>query len=233
MIAGEISNFYYPDGNKSNVGQTIETGLTVTFEGTFGSTLEEFWPDISRKLFHKDPPMVSTQRRRRRTLLASRKSSRRRTRSIHNENRSNFRFSKRSDMKGNTCLLQEIFPMAPTFRSRQLFSDALPHSQFLLLRSWPASLPVHAFSSAGRNGQFSISRSRGVDDRSPRVRFGPAGACPCATIFQQQWVGIEESAGTNHAGGFSWPADQAHPRHRAQLSCRQHRREAPARDRQR
>jgi hypothetical protein len=55
MIAGEISNFYYPDGNKSNVGQTIETGLTVTFEGTFGSTLEEFWPDISRKLFHKDP----------------------------------------------------------------------------------------------------------------------------------------------------------------------------------
>jgi hypothetical protein len=29
--------------------------LTVTFEGTFGSTLEEFWPDISRKLFHKDP----------------------------------------------------------------------------------------------------------------------------------------------------------------------------------
>jgi len=55
MIAGEISNFYYPDGNESNVGQTIETGLTVTFEGTFGSTLEEFWPDISRKLFHKDP----------------------------------------------------------------------------------------------------------------------------------------------------------------------------------
>jgi len=55
MIAGEISNYYYPDGNKSNVGQTIETGLTVTFEGTFGSTLEEFWPDISRKLFHKDP----------------------------------------------------------------------------------------------------------------------------------------------------------------------------------
>ena len=55
MIAGEISNYYYPDGNKSNVGQTIETGLTVTFEGTFGSTLEEFWPDISRKLFHRDP----------------------------------------------------------------------------------------------------------------------------------------------------------------------------------
>ena len=62
MIAGEISNFYYPDADGSNVGQTIETGLTVTFEGTFGSTLQEFWPDISRKFFHKDPDhMVSTR----------------------------------------------------------------------------------------------------------------------------------------------------------------------------
>jgi hypothetical protein len=55
MIAGEISNFYYPDGNKSNVAQAIETGLTVTFEGSFGGELQEFWPDISRKFFHKDP----------------------------------------------------------------------------------------------------------------------------------------------------------------------------------
>jgi hypothetical protein len=55
MIAGEISNFYSPDGDSSNVGQTIETGFTVTFEGMFGSELEEFWPDISRKFFHKDP----------------------------------------------------------------------------------------------------------------------------------------------------------------------------------
>jgi hypothetical protein len=55
MIAGEISNFYYPDGNKSNVAQAIETGLTVTFEGSFGGELQEFWPDISRRFFHKDP----------------------------------------------------------------------------------------------------------------------------------------------------------------------------------
>jgi hypothetical protein len=55
MIAGEISNFYYPDETKGSVGHAVGTGLTVTFEGTFGSTLEEFWPDISRKFFHKDP----------------------------------------------------------------------------------------------------------------------------------------------------------------------------------
>lgn len=55
MIAGEISNFYYPGETAGSVGHAIGTGLTVTFEGTFGSTLEEFWPDISRRLFHKDP----------------------------------------------------------------------------------------------------------------------------------------------------------------------------------
>jgi hypothetical protein len=55
MLAGEISNLYYPASSNSNFGQTIETGLTVTVEGAFGSTLEEFWPDISRKFLHKDP----------------------------------------------------------------------------------------------------------------------------------------------------------------------------------
>jgi len=55
IIGGEISNFYYPDGSKSNFGQTIANGMTVTLEGTFGATLEEFWPDISRRYFHKDP----------------------------------------------------------------------------------------------------------------------------------------------------------------------------------
>jgi hypothetical protein len=53
IASGAISNLYYP-GNTS-FAQTIEDGLTVTFEGTFGATLQEFWPDISRKLFHKDP----------------------------------------------------------------------------------------------------------------------------------------------------------------------------------
>ena len=29
--------------------------MIVTAEGAFGAMLQEFWPDISRKLFHKDP----------------------------------------------------------------------------------------------------------------------------------------------------------------------------------
>ncbi len=55
IISGALSNLYYPSESKSGVAQTFEAGLTVTFEGTFGATLQEFWPDISRKVFHKDP----------------------------------------------------------------------------------------------------------------------------------------------------------------------------------
>ena len=55
MIAGEISSFYTPGGDPGKVGPAIQTGFTVTFEGMFGAALEEFWPDISRKLLHKDP----------------------------------------------------------------------------------------------------------------------------------------------------------------------------------
>jgi hypothetical protein len=54
IIAGAISNLYYPSQN-SGVGQAFKNGLTVTAEGGFGSVFQEFWPDISRKFFHKDP----------------------------------------------------------------------------------------------------------------------------------------------------------------------------------
>jgi hypothetical protein len=54
IIAGAISNLYYPS-NTAGWGQTINNGIIVTGEGTFGGVLQEFWPDISRKLFHKDP----------------------------------------------------------------------------------------------------------------------------------------------------------------------------------
>ncbi len=54
ILAGEISTLYYPN-SKSGAVQAVETGMTVTLEGTFGATLQEFYPDISRKLFHKDP----------------------------------------------------------------------------------------------------------------------------------------------------------------------------------
>jgi hypothetical protein len=54
LISGAISNLYYPSGN-SGIGQTFTNGLIVTAEGGFGSIFDEFWPDVSRKLLHRDP----------------------------------------------------------------------------------------------------------------------------------------------------------------------------------
>jgi hypothetical protein len=54
IIAGAISNLYYPNGD-SGWGQTVTNGMVVTAEGTAGSLFQEFWPDISRRLFRKDP----------------------------------------------------------------------------------------------------------------------------------------------------------------------------------
>jgi hypothetical protein len=54
LIAGGISNLYYPSSG-SGIGQTFSNGLIVTAEGGIGSVFQEFWPDVSRKLFHKDP----------------------------------------------------------------------------------------------------------------------------------------------------------------------------------
>ncbi len=54
IASGAISNLYYPSGD-SGVGQTISNGMIVTAEGAIGSVFQEFWPDISRRFFHKDP----------------------------------------------------------------------------------------------------------------------------------------------------------------------------------
>jgi hypothetical protein len=54
IAAGAISNLYYPDNN-TGVGLTISNGMIVTAEGAVGGIFQEFWPDISRKLLHKDP----------------------------------------------------------------------------------------------------------------------------------------------------------------------------------
>lgn len=55
LIGGAISNLYYPPDQQSDAAHTFRIGLMVTVEGAFGSELQEFWPDISRKVFHKDP----------------------------------------------------------------------------------------------------------------------------------------------------------------------------------
>jgi hypothetical protein len=54
IISGAISNLYYPSQN-SGIGQTFSNGFIVTGEGTIGGVFQEFWPDISRKILHKDP----------------------------------------------------------------------------------------------------------------------------------------------------------------------------------
>jgi len=54
IISGAISNLYYPSDG-SGISQTFSNGMLVTAEGGFGSLFQEFWPDVSRKLFHKDP----------------------------------------------------------------------------------------------------------------------------------------------------------------------------------
>jgi len=54
IAAGAISNIYYPSAG-AGVEQTISTGIIQTAEGGIASAFEEFWPDISRKLLHRDP----------------------------------------------------------------------------------------------------------------------------------------------------------------------------------
>jgi hypothetical protein len=54
IASGAISNLYYP-GSNSGFGLTISNGMIVTAEGGIGSIFQEFWPDISRKILHKDP----------------------------------------------------------------------------------------------------------------------------------------------------------------------------------
>ncbi|MGP8250432.1 MAG: hypothetical protein ACLQHF_00250 [Terracidiphilus sp.] len=55
LIAGALSNLYYPQASRSGVGLTFKNGMVVTAEGGLGSIFNEFWPDVSRKFLHKDP----------------------------------------------------------------------------------------------------------------------------------------------------------------------------------
>lgn len=52
LAAGGISNLYYPRSDRG-VGLTFERAAVVSGEGAIGSVFVEFWPDISRRLFHK------------------------------------------------------------------------------------------------------------------------------------------------------------------------------------
>ncbi len=54
VAAGGLSTLYYPKGN-SGVGLVFSTAMVQTAEGAMITLAQEFWPDISRKFFHKDP----------------------------------------------------------------------------------------------------------------------------------------------------------------------------------
>jgi hypothetical protein len=55
FTAGGISNLYYPSTDRG-FGLTMQGAATVTAEGAIGALFVEFWPDISRKLFHRKLP---------------------------------------------------------------------------------------------------------------------------------------------------------------------------------
>ena len=54
LAAGAISTVYVPEDERT-AGNVFEGFALVTLEGAGGAILQEFWPDISRRLFHKDP----------------------------------------------------------------------------------------------------------------------------------------------------------------------------------
>ena len=48
LIGASISNLYYPDGDRG-VYPTLRRALSVTYQGTIGGMLQEFYPDIAQK----------------------------------------------------------------------------------------------------------------------------------------------------------------------------------------
>ncbi len=54
-IAAGISNIYHPDEDRT-VGRNLTTfGFLIIYDG-LSNELKEFWPDIRRKVFHKNTP---------------------------------------------------------------------------------------------------------------------------------------------------------------------------------
>lgn len=58
FIGGAISNIYYPASDRG-VGQTIESGATVTAEGAIGTLAVEFYPDIVRRFRNRHNKKVA------------------------------------------------------------------------------------------------------------------------------------------------------------------------------
>jgi hypothetical protein len=48
LIGASISNLYYPDGDRG-LYPTLRRGLSITYQGTIGGLLQEFYPDAVQK----------------------------------------------------------------------------------------------------------------------------------------------------------------------------------------
>jgi hypothetical protein len=54
LSTGGLSNAYYPQGDRG-FGLTMSRSAIAIMYGSLGGLVDEFYPDISRKLFHKHP----------------------------------------------------------------------------------------------------------------------------------------------------------------------------------
>jgi hypothetical protein len=52
LSGGGLSNIYYPSSDRGFALTMSRAGIAILY-GTAGGVFDEFWPDISRKLFHK------------------------------------------------------------------------------------------------------------------------------------------------------------------------------------
>ena len=62
VTAGGISNAYYPSTDRG-FGLTMSRSAIALMYGSAGGLLQEFWPDIQRKVFHKQPQPAQTPAR--------------------------------------------------------------------------------------------------------------------------------------------------------------------------
>jgi len=58
LTAGTISNLYYPASDRG-IGLTASRAAIALGYGSAGNLFLEFWPDIDRKLFHKQRPQAA------------------------------------------------------------------------------------------------------------------------------------------------------------------------------
>jgi hypothetical protein len=58
VSGGGLSNLYYPQSDRG-FGLTMSRAGIALLYGTAGGLFDEFWPDISRKLFHKNKKKVN------------------------------------------------------------------------------------------------------------------------------------------------------------------------------